>query len=57
MPDVTAEVLKREALRRNESRAHMMIQGGNIGTCGMGPAHQPGRDQLGVHDVAGLCAG
>jgi len=30
--DVTAEVLKREALRRNESRAHMMIQGGNIGT-------------------------
>src|SRR3569833_2677294 len=30
--DVTAEVTKREALRRNESRAHMMIQGGNIGT-------------------------
>ena len=30
--DVTNEVLKREALRRNESRAHMMIQGGNIGT-------------------------
>ena len=30
--DVTSEVLKREALRRNESRAHMMIQGGNIGT-------------------------
>jgi diguanylate cyclase (GGDEF)-like protein/PAS domain S-box-containing protein len=30
--DVTAEVIKREALRRNESRAHMMIQGGNIGT-------------------------
>ena len=30
--DVTAEVLKREALRRNESRAHLMIQGGNIGT-------------------------
>jgi diguanylate cyclase (GGDEF)-like protein/PAS domain S-box-containing protein len=30
--DVTNEVLKREALRRNENRAHMMIQGGNIGT-------------------------
>jgi diguanylate cyclase (GGDEF)-like protein/PAS domain S-box-containing protein len=30
--DVTSEVLKREALRRNESRAHMMIQGGKIGT-------------------------
>ena len=30
--DVTNEVLKREALRRNESRANMMIQGGNIGT-------------------------
>jgi len=30
--DVTGEVIKREALRRNESRAHMMIQGGNIGT-------------------------
>jgi diguanylate cyclase (GGDEF)-like protein/PAS domain S-box-containing protein len=30
--DVTSEVLKREALRRNENRANMMIQGGNIGT-------------------------
>jgi diguanylate cyclase (GGDEF)-like protein/PAS domain S-box-containing protein len=30
--DVTNEVVKREALRRNENRAHMMIQGGNIGT-------------------------
>jgi diguanylate cyclase (GGDEF)-like protein/PAS domain S-box-containing protein len=30
--DVTTEVLKREALRRNENRARMMIQGGNIGT-------------------------
>ncbi|HVW68369.1 MAG TPA: diguanylate cyclase, partial [Steroidobacteraceae bacterium] len=30
--DVTNEVLKRESLRRNERRAHMMIQGGNIGT-------------------------
>ena len=30
--DVTSEVLKREALRRNESRAQMMIQGGKIGT-------------------------
>jgi len=31
-PDVTAEVLKREASRRNESRVLTMIQGGNIGT-------------------------
>ncbi len=30
--DVTAEVRKRDASRRNESRAQMMIQGGNIGT-------------------------
>ncbi len=30
--DVTTEVLKREALRRNESRAHLMIQGGKIAT-------------------------
>jgi diguanylate cyclase (GGDEF)-like protein/PAS domain S-box-containing protein len=30
--DITDEVAKREALRRNESRAHMMIQGGNIAT-------------------------
>ena len=30
--DVTAEVRKREASRRNESRAQMMIQGGDIGT-------------------------
>jgi diguanylate cyclase (GGDEF)-like protein/PAS domain S-box-containing protein len=30
--DVTSEVLKREASRRNESRAQMMIEGGNIGT-------------------------
>ena len=30
--DVTAEVLKREASRRNESRVLTMIQGGNIGT-------------------------
>ena len=30
--DITNEVVKREALRRNESRAHMMIQGGNIAT-------------------------
>ena len=30
--DVTAEVRKREASRRHESRAQMMIQGGNIGT-------------------------
>ncbi len=30
--DITNEVIKREALRRNERRAHMMIQGGNIGT-------------------------
>jgi diguanylate cyclase (GGDEF)-like protein/PAS domain S-box-containing protein len=30
--DVTTEVLEREALRRNENRARMMIQGGNIAT-------------------------
>jgi diguanylate cyclase (GGDEF)-like protein/PAS domain S-box-containing protein len=30
--DITREVIKREALKRNENRAHMMIQGGNIGT-------------------------
>jgi diguanylate cyclase (GGDEF)-like protein/PAS domain S-box-containing protein len=30
--DVTAEVLKREASRRNQSRVMTMIQGGNIGT-------------------------
>jgi len=30
--DVTSEVRKREASHRNENRAQMMIQGGNIGT-------------------------
>ena len=30
--DITAEVLKREASKRNESRVLTMIQGGNIGT-------------------------
>lgn len=30
--DVTAEVLKREASRRNQSRVMTLIQGGNIGT-------------------------
>ena len=30
--DVTNEVLEREAFRRNENRAQMMIQGGKIGT-------------------------
>ena len=30
--DVTAEVLKREASRRNQSRVMTMIQGGNVGT-------------------------
>ncbi len=30
--DITSDVLKREALRRNENRAHMMIHGGKIAT-------------------------
>jgi len=34
--DVTAEVHKREAIRRDQHRILMMIQGGQIGTWEMG---------------------